>query len=154
MSAESKPPRVAPESGRPAASDDPVTRRATVPPGRVSEEAASEAASPEGVTEPLLEATEEEQEAVEALREMGWSGAPFVTHEGELVVAGDLYEAAEQLGLSERIPRIELREVFREAGYDLDEVERGYGPEHDPAEVLAEDFLRELPRHVRDKYGI
>ena len=156
MSAEPESPRVAPESGRPAASDDPVTRRATVPPGRISEDAASEASTPEGASRPLLdaEASEEEREATEALREMGWSGAPFVTHRGELVVESDLYDAAEQLGLSDCIPRIELREVFREAGYDLDEVGQGYGPERDPAEVLAEDFLRELPRHVRDKYGI
>ena len=152
MSAGSKPPRVAPESGRPAASDDPVTRRATVPPGRISEESARPADEQEVLLD--TDASEEERDALEALRDMGWSGAPFVTHRGDLIVEGDLYEAAEQLGVSDRIPRIELREVFQEAGYDLDEVVSGYGPEFDPAEMIAEDYIRELPRHVRDKYGI
>lgn len=151
MSADSDPPRVASESGRPAPSEDPITERATVPPGRIAEEAARPEHQPARLDE---DATEEEREALEALRGMGWDGAPFVTHRGDLVVESDLYDAAEQLGVSDRIPRIELRQLFEEAGYDLDEIEQGYEPEHDAGEVLAEDFLRELPRHVRDKYGI
>lgn len=130
-------PRVAPESGRPAASDDPVTERASVSPDDLAEESARP-----------------DEELFEVLRERGWTGAPFVVRGGEVLGNAEMYEAAERMGVAERVPRIPLSDVFREAGYDPDRLVEGYGPNEDADDILAQDFLHELPRHLRDKYGI
>lgn len=137
MTAEPDRPRVAEESGRPAPSDDPVTERATVSPDEIAEENARP-----------------DEELFEVLRERGWSGEPFVIRGGEVLGNSEMYAAAEQLGIADRVPRIGLHEVFREAGYDADRLVEGYGPNRDAEEILTEDFLDELPRHIRDKYAI
>lgn len=137
MTAEPDRPHVASESGRPAASDDRVTERAAVPPDEFAEENARP-----------------DEELFEALRERGWSGAPFVIRGGDILGNTEIYDAAEQLGIADRVPRIGLQEVFQEAGYDPDRLVEGYGPNRDAEQILAEDFLDELPRHIRDKYEI
>ncbi|HET9950017.1 MAG TPA: hypothetical protein VFQ22_13930 [Longimicrobiales bacterium] len=94
-----------------------------------------------------------DDDVLEELRALGWTGVPFVVHDGEVVGNKGLYQAAEELGIADRVPRVGLREVFREAGFDLDQFAEGYEP-HEGEEVFAEDYLSELPRHIRDKYSI
>jgi hypothetical protein len=137
MTAEPDRPHVAAESGRPAASDDPVTERAAVAPDEIAEENARP-----------------DEELFETLRERGWSGEPFVVRGGEVLGNAEMYAAAEQLGIADRVPRVGLYDVFREAGYDADRLVEGYGPNRDSEQILQEDFLDELPRHIRDKYSI
>jgi hypothetical protein len=137
MTAEPDRPPVAGESGRPAASDDPVTERAAIAPDEMAEESARP-----------------DEELFEALRERGWTGTPFVIRGGEVLGNTEMYDVAEQLGIADRIPRIGLQEVFQEAGYDPARLVEGYGPNRDAEQILSEDFLDELPRHIRDKYSI
>lgn len=95
----------------------------------------------------------EVQELFDALREEGWTGKPFIVHGGEVLGHADMARAAERIGIADRIPRVELADVFREAGLDLDRVSEGM--EHPPSdETFFEDYLRELPRHIRDKYAL
>jgi len=137
MSAEPDRPRVAPESGRPAPSDDPITRRSTYSPDEIPEQDARP-----------------DEELFEALRQRGWTGTPFVVVGGEVLGNQEMYEAAERLGIGAEVPRMSLADVFREAGYDVDRIVEGYGPDRDAGEIFAENFLHELPRHLRDKYAI
>ena len=95
-----------------------------------------------------------DEETLEILRAEGWTGAPFVVRGGEVLGNLDMYEAARRIGVEDRVPRIGLADVFREAGFEPDRLVEGYGPNRDADEVLAEHWLHELPRHLRDKYGI
>lgn len=165
MTADRDRPPVASESGRPAASDDPVTRDAAVAPDEVAEEnaaavadeIASDAAGVSAAAS-LDELAEEEgfpdDDRFEELRELGWSGTPFVVHEGQVLGNTEMYEAAERLGLADDVPLVPLDDLFREAGYEPERLTEGYGPDEDADEIFAEDFLHELPRHIRDKYEL
>lgn len=137
MSPDPDRPRVAPESGRPAASDDPLTTDSTVSPD-----------------EDTGGAERPDQDLFERLRELGWNGKPFVTHAGEVVGERELYEIAERMGVADKIPRVDLEEVFLEAGIDLEELIEESDRADDPGRAYFEDYMRTLPRHIRDKYGI
>lgn len=138
MDTETDLPREARGSGRPAPSDDPLTREDTVAPGGDDRERPDE---------------HPDEELFEDLRELGWTGTPFVVH-GEAVLGNtEMYEAAERMGIADDVPRVSLAEVYREAGLDPEELDEGTGPT-DPERSLFEDYLRELPRHLRDKYGL
>lgn len=138
MATESDRPSVAPESGRPAPSDDADTERAVVSPDEM----------------PAAEDAHTAEELFEILRDEGWTGTPFVVRGGEVLGNPEMYEAAERMGVADRVPRIGLADVFREAGYDPERLVEGYGPNRDSEEILADHWLHELPRHLRDKYGI
>lgn len=96
---------------------------------------------------------EPDEELVERMREEGWSGSPLVMHGDQVVGGVERYDAARFLGMENEVPRITLEEVYAEAGVDFPQVgSREGGPP--PEEELFEDYLRELPRHVRDKYEL
>lgn len=137
MTAEPDRPPIAPESGRHPASDDAVTNRATTSPDAFDDEDARP-----------------DEELFEALRERGWTGTPFVVHGGEVLGNTEMYEAAERLGIAERVPRVPLSDVYREAGYDPDRLTEGYGPDENAQEIFVETYVHELPRHIRDKYSL
>lgn len=110
-------------------------------------------------TEPhgIADAPHVDRERIEALAreldEEGWTGSPLVVH-GDQVVGGlERYEAARSLGIQAEVPRIPLAEVFREAGMDLPQIASESGGTT-PARELFHDYLRELPRHIREKYEL
>lgn len=91
------------------------------------------------------------RELAEQIEREGWTGSPLVVH-GEQVVGGlDRYEAARFLGIEDEVPRITLEELFDEAGMDMPQIA---SEDADPDEQFFEDYLRDLPRHVRDKYEL
>lgn len=93
------------------------------------------------------------EELVERMREEGWTGSPLVVHGDQVVGGTERYEAARFLGMENEVPRITLEEIYEEAGVDFPQVaSREGGPS--PEEEMFEDYLRELPRHVRDKYEL
>lgn len=102
---------------------------------------------------PTPEADENIRALAEEMEETGFQGSPLVVH-GDQVVGGlDRYEAARLLGIEREVPRIPLEDVFLEAGVDMPQVaSREGGPPSN--QELFEDYLRELPRHVRDKYEL
>lgn len=105
---------------------------------------------------PEVEHSPEVQRAIDRMRSEGWTASPLVFHGDE--VRGDLsaYEAARFLGMEDRVPRRSLADVFSEAGVDFEQVSSrlGSGAGSSDRRGMFEDYLRELPRHVRDKYGI
>jgi hypothetical protein len=138
MTAEPDRPPVAGESGRPAASDDPVTERAAVAPDEMAEESARP-----------------DEELFEALRERGWTGTPFVIRGGEVLGNTEMYDVAEQLGIADRIPRIGLQEVFQEAG--LRPGPPGGGPRPEPgrrADPLGGFPRRAAASHTRQVFDL
>lgn len=142
MNAEPDLPREAPESGRPAPSDDALTRSSTGVPGERAgaDDASGADAHPD-------------DELFEELRELGWTGTPFVVHGNVVLGNTEMYEAAERMGVASDVPRIALTEVYEEAGLDVEALDEGWDA-NDPDRALFEDWLRELPRHLRDKYGL
>lgn len=93
------------------------------------------------------------EELARELEEAGWTGSPIVVH-GDQVVGGlERYEAARSLGIDAEVPRIPLDDVFREAGMDMPQIASEPGGTT-PARELFHDYLRELPRHIREKYEI
>lgn len=96
---------------------------------------------------------EPDEELVEQLRSEGWTGSPLVMHGDEVVGGAERYNAARFLGMEDDVPRVTLEEVYEEAGVDFPQVgSREGGPP--PEEEMFEDYLRDLPRHVRDKYEL
>ena len=93
------------------------------------------------------------QELARTMKDEGWQGSPLVVH-GDQVVGGlDRYEAARFLGIEKEVPTVTLEEVFQEAGVDMPQVaSREGGPPS--GQELFEDYLRDLPRHVREKYEL
>lgn len=83
----------------------------------------------------------------------GWVGSPLVVHGDDVVGGLRRYEAARFLGMEDEAPTITLKEVFEEAGVDMPQVaaaEGGPGPE----KGIFQDYLRDLPRHIREKYEL
>lgn len=92
------------------------------------------------------------RELAEALAEDGWEWSPLVVHGDEVLGGLDHYEAARYLGIDDGVPRVTLEEVFAEAGLDMPDI--ATPDAEDPHGEFYEDYLRELPRHIRDKYEI
>jgi hypothetical protein len=92
----------------------------------------------------------------EELREGGLDGVtPLVVHGDEVIGWNDDFEAARIIGLEEMVPRITLEEVFAEAGMDMPQISSPDGEEEGaPEREFFEDYLRSLPEHIRDKYGL
>ena len=142
--------------------EGPQAARSGMEPDETGDElgAAGEPDDREPVDELEVDASDLEQEAPElppdvlaVLRDEGWGGAPFVEHEGLIVGNHEIYEVAERMGAADRIPRTSLAAVFAEAGLNIDEVAELPEPDN-PSREFFEDYLRGLPRHIRDKYGI
>ena len=114
------------------------------PPGA---EAAAAAAEDPG------ELDEETRALVEELREEGWQWSPLVMHSGSVVGGLRRYEAARFLGMEDEVPRITLKDVYREAGVDFPQV-AGPREEVDAGRELFEDYLRDLPTHIQEKYDL
>ena len=93
------------------------------------------------------------QELAEEMRQMGWQGSPLVVHGDQVLSGAERYEAARFLGREDEVPRITLDELFEEAGLDMPQIA---SPEGGPPseEQFFEDYLRDLPEHIRDKYEI
>lgn len=128
-------------------SDEPSPGGPDAPPGT----------EPPEVADARADAPEVDPDRVEALaREMeerGWTGSPLVVH-GDQVVGGlERYEAARSLGIQAEAPRVPLDEVFREAGMDMPQIASEPGGTT-PARELFHDYLRDLPRHIREKYEL
>jgi hypothetical protein len=80
---------------------------------------------------------------------------PLVVHGDEVIGWNDDFEAARIVGLQEMVPRITLQEVFAEAGMDMPQISSPEGEEEGASErEFFEDYLRSLPEHIRDKYGL
>lgn len=90
---------------------------------------------------------------LEELRDRGWQWSPLVVHGDEVLGGTERYEAARFLGMDEEVPRITLEEVYAEAGMDFPQI-AGPPEELDSQREFFEDYLRELPRHIQDKYGL
>ena len=92
----------------------------------------------------------------EELRSGGLDGVtPLVVHGDEVIGWNDDFEAARIIGLEEMVPRITLEQVFEEAGMDFPQISSPEGEEEGaPQREFYEDFLRSLPEHIRDKYGL
>lgn len=94
------------------------------------------------------------QALAESMERNGWTGPPIVV-DGEQALTGVHRIAAwRSLGRPDyEIPTIELSEVFAEAGLDMAECHAAWGCPtiDDPAFA---QFINELPRSVREKYGI
>lgn len=99
------------------------------------------------------EAPELPDDVLAILRDEGWGGAPFVEHEGLIVGNREIYEIAERLGATDQLPVTSLSAVLAEAGLNIDEVADLPEPGN-PSREFFEDYLRGLPRHIRDKYEI
>lgn len=80
---------------------------------------------------------------------------PLVVHGDEVIGWNDDYDAARIVGLEEMVPRITLEQVFAEAGMDMPQISSPEGEEEGASErEFFEDYLRSLPEHIRDKYGL
>ena len=80
---------------------------------------------------------------------------PLVVHGDEVIGWNDDFEAARIVGLEEMVPRITLEQVFAEAGMDMAQISSPDGEEEGASErEFYEDYLRSLPEHIRDKYGL
>lgn len=92
----------------------------------------------------------------EELRSGGLDGVtPLVVHGDEVIGWNDDYDAARIVGLEDMVPRITLEQVFAEAGMDMPQISSPEGEEEGaPAREFFEDYLRSLPEHIRDKYGL
>jgi hypothetical protein len=90
------------------------------------------------------------------LRERGFGDVtPLVVHGDEVIGWNDDFEAARIIGLEGMVPRITLEEVFAEAGLDMPQISSPEGEEEGASErEFFEDYLRSLPEHIRDKYGL
>lgn len=127
--------------------NDPTASRPDAPAGT----------EPHDVADARPDAPDVDPERIESLaREMeerGWTGSPLVVH-GDQVVGGlERYEAARSLGIQAEVPRIPLDEVFREAGMDVPQIASETGGTT-PERELFHDYLRDLPRHIREKYEL
>ncbi len=93
------------------------------------------------------------RELAEEMRKMGWQGSPLVVNGDQVLSGEERYEAARFLGREDEVPTISLEELFAEAGMDLPEISTpdGHG---DPGREFFEDYLRDLPEHIRDKYSL
>jgi hypothetical protein len=90
-----------------------------------------------------------------ALEASGWTGSPLVVHGDEVLNWNDDFDAARIIGLEDMVPRVTLEEVFAEAGMDMSQISSPEGEERGaPEREFFEDYLRSLPEHIRDKYGI
>lgn len=112
-----------------------------------------------GVTGRRAETPEQRDERLRAraqeLRESGWTGSPLVVHGDEVLGWNDDFEAARIVGIEAMVPRITLQEIFAEAGMDMPQISSPDGEEEGASErEFFEDYLRSLPEHIRDKYGI
>ena len=95
------------------------------------------------------------RERARELQESGWTGSPLVVHGDEVLGWNDDFDAARIVGLEEMVPRITLEEVFAEAGMDMPQISSPEGEEPGASErEFYEDYLRSLPEHIRDKYGL
>jgi hypothetical protein len=104
---------------------------------------------PDAVREEQLRARAREIQA------SGWTGSPLLVHGDEVIGWNDDYEAVNLLGLDELAPSITLKDVFEEAGMDFPQIADPAGEEEGASErEFYEDYLRSLPEHIRDKYGI
>jgi hypothetical protein len=80
---------------------------------------------------------------------------PLVVHGDEVIGWNDDFEAARIIGLEDMVPRVTLEQVFAEAGMDMTQISSPDGEEEGASErEFFEDYLRSLPEHIRDKYGI
>ena len=80
---------------------------------------------------------------------------PLVVHGDEVIGWNDDYDAARIVGLEDMVPRITLAQVFDEAGMDMPQISSPDGEEEGASErEFYEDYLRSLPEHIRDKYGL
>lgn len=93
------------------------------------------------------------QKLARQMEQEGWTGSPLVVHGDQVISDQDRYEAARFLGMEDEVPRITLEDIYAEAGMDLPQIGSPEGGPP-PGEELFEDYLRELPRHVRDKYEL
>jgi hypothetical protein len=97
------------------------------------------------------------QRRAEEIREAGVRGdvTPLVVHGDEVIGWNDDYDAAKIVGLEEMVPRITLQQVFEEAGMDMAQISDPSGEEEGAEDrEFFEDYLRSLPEHIRDKYGL
>ena len=92
----------------------------------------------------------------EELRDVGFDDVtPLVVHGDEVIGWNDDFEAARIVGLEDMVPRITLQQVFEEAGLDMPQIASPEGEEEGASErEFFEDYLRSLPEHIRDKYGL
>jgi hypothetical protein len=92
----------------------------------------------------------------EEIRSAGFDDVtPLVVHGDEVIGWNDDFEAARIVGLEDMVPRITLQQVFEEAGMDMSQIASPDGEEEGASErEFYEDYLRSLPEHIRDKYGI
>ena len=92
----------------------------------------------------------------ERLRDVGFDDVtPLVVHGDEVIGWNDDFDAARIVGLEEMVPRITLEQVFEEAGMDFPQISSPEGEEEGASErEFFEDYLRSLPEHIRDKYGL
>ena len=90
-----------------------------------------------------------------SLESSGWTGSPLVVHGDEVLNWNDDFDAARIVGLEDMVPQGTLQEVFAEAGMDMPQIASPEGEEEGASErEFYEDYLRSLPEHIRDKYGI
>lgn len=92
-------------------------------------------------------------ELAEQMRQMGWQGSPLVVHADQVLSGAERYEAARFLGREDEVPTISLQELFEEAGMDMPQISSPEG-NTDPESDFFEDYLRDLPEHIRDKYEV
>ncbi len=82
-------------------------------------------------------------------------GSPLVAHGDEVIGWNDDFDAARIVGIEHMVPRITLPELFAEAGLDMPQIASPDGEERGASErEFYEDYLRTLPEHIRDSYGI
>jgi len=90
-----------------------------------------------------------------ALADAGWEGSPLVVHGDEVLNWNDDFDAARIIGIEDMVPTVTLTEIFAEAGMDMSQIASPDGEEAGASErEFFEDYLRSLPEHIRDKYGI
>jgi hypothetical protein len=89
------------------------------------------------------------------LEESGWTGSPLVVHGDEVLNWNDDFDAARIIGIEQMVPRVTLEALFAEAGMDMPQIASPEGEEKGASErEFFEDYLRSLPEHIRDKYGV
>lgn len=91
---------------------------------------------------------------MDAMEQHGWQGPPIVVDSEQALTGVHRIAAWRALGRPDfDIPTIELRDVFAEAGLDMDELHAlwGHPTLDDPAFV---QFVNAIPKHIRAKYGL
>ena len=93
------------------------------------------------------------RELARDMEQNGWTGSPLVVNGDQVLGGQERYEAARSLGMENDVPRVGLEDLYAEAGMDMPQIASEQGAT-DAEDQFHEDYLRDLPRHIRDKYEI